>query len=467
MPVILKTEKISKEYVLAFFYKVYNYIILLYNKPKIKSDLKQLSKYHTKNFQIDFSDIIDNSIESILTYAMDNCPYYTELFKVNNINPKLKDDFSRIPFLDKAIIANNYKSIQSGEIIKTTNYIMNTGGTTGEPLTFPVSSHFDHEHQEFIFNIMGYNSGDRIISFDGTKISEKNVTKGIFWKKDGYSSLPYGNLCFSTLHLFNNTSPVYIEKLNRVKPKYIRGYPTALNSLAVYMLDNNIRFNFQLKAVLLTAESIIENQIYNIRKAFECKVHLEYGHSEVSVFAYTVDDTYQYFCSPYYGFTEVIGSNDLHVNVGEIGEIVVTGFYNRSLPFIRYRTGDIAVYNGNESGIVRLNKIYGRNQDFLYDSAGERIFLVGLIHGGHHGFFDNIKKWQIIQNKTGCIEILIIKGKYFSLQDELDIKDLFFNNYKIRSIIKYVDKIDYTMRGKNRLVVQNVDIVSSPDRNIL
>ena len=57
------------------------------------------------------------------------------------------------------------------------------------------------------------------------------------------------------------------------------------------------------------------------------------------------------------------------------GEIVVTGFDNRVMPFIRYRTGDIAQWStGPEHpdlpGFAVLERIEGRDSDFIYGRDG-------------------------------------------------------------------------------------------------
>ncbi|EKD32409.1 MAG: hypothetical protein ACD_77C00103G0020 [uncultured bacterium] len=436
-------------------YKAYNFLKLLYDRPNMKRNLVRLLHYHSGVESSDFSNTKNKLLKEILEYAKIYCPYYKELFESHKINVRNIDDFDIIPFLDKEIIKLNIKSLQSNNLKRVTNYIMNTGGTTGTPLTFPVSSHFDNLHQVFAFKLLGYNNGDKIIAVDGTKICEKNIKKNIYWKKMHNNAAPYGSIAFSSLYITNDTIQHYIDQLNIEKPMFVRGYPTAINYLAVYIIENGIDLSFKLKGIQLTAETIFEEQISNIQKAFKCKVGLQYGHSEVSVFAYTIDDTYEYYCSPFYGNTEVIGVNGKHVEIGEIGEIVVTGFYNKAMPFIRYKTDDLALYDGTVDGIVKLRHIYGRNQDYLFDEFGEKVFLIGLIYGGHHEFLNHIKKWQIIQNQFGHITIKIVAGNSFSKVDEKSIEELFLKNNGIISIIDVVEEIQLTERGKTKFVIQN------------
>tara|TARA_R110002051_G_scaffold325568_1_gene428959 strand:- start:8577 stop:9920 length:1344 start_codon:yes stop_codon:yes gene_type:complete len=439
-------------------FKGFNKLRLLYNRPAMQSKLRGLQDYHRGTKKSDYTNIKENLLNEILAYSQKKCPYYKELYKTLGITSPSIGDLNRIPFLDKQIVRLNYKDLQSKESKRLTNYIMNTGGTTGEPLTFPVSSHYEYEHHEFAFKLFNYQEGDEIVSFAGITIDEENIKKNIFWKKEGRKNLPYGRIRLSSLYLTNETVLIYIKELNSIKASFLRGYPSAINHLAIFMLDNNIQLDFELKGVYLTAETIFPNQISNIKNAFNCSVSLEYGHSEVSVFAYTVDDTYEYYCSPFYGYTELIGTDGNHVKIGEVGEIVVTGFYNKAMPFIRYKTGDLALFNGNKDGLTRLSRIDGRTQDYLLNIKKEKVFLVGLVYGGHHSFLNNIKKWQIIQNEPGFIDIKIIKGTSFSSEDEVSITELFMKKERIESKIEFVNEISLTSRGKNKLVIQNTPI---------
>lgn len=441
---------------MEFIFKILNYIKILYNRPAMQKKLRYLYEYHLKQRNLNLKESNETSLLKILEYSQLYCPYYKDLYCENDIDINDIKNFNKIPFLDKEKIKKNYSSIQSIEKKRVTNYIMNTGGTTGTPLTFPVSSHYEYEHQEFAFKLLGYTKGDLIICVDGERNNDKLLKENIYWRKVRHNNLPYGSIAFSALYITKDTVQYYIDQLNILKPSFIRGYPTAINYLSVYIIENNIQLSFSLKAIQLTAEVIFPEQISNIKKAFKCNVGLQYSHSEISIFAYTFDESYEYYCSPFYGFTEVIGSEGKHVSINEVGEIVVTGFYNKAMPFIRYNTGDLALYKGTTNGIVKLGHVYGRNQDFLFDKSGEKIYLIGIIYGGHHPFFNNIKKWQIIQNEFGLINIKIVKGETFSNNDITSIKNLFLNIYGISSNIDFVDEIEFTSRGKNKFVIQNV-----------
>lgn len=437
-------------------YWLIGYLDVLINKYKVSRELKLLSKFHSDNVKIDFLFYRNKKLSKILNYAQTNCSYYSNLFKEFGINADNLKNFENLPLLDKIIIKNNKNKLISSKINQLPHYIMNTGGSTGEPLEFPATLHTATQHQAFLYKIIGYKKGDIIAAFDGTSIPENLRAKNIFWSKKNYRDIPYGRISYSSLYLTKETIYHYVNNIISLKPSFLRGYPSFISQLASFIIENDIKIQFKIKGVELTAEIATDEQVNLIKNAFNTKVFFQYGHSEVSVFGYTLDNSYEYFCSPFYGFTEVLNSEGKHVKIGEEGEIVVTGFNNIALPFIRYKTGDIAIFNGDINGIVRLKKILGRTQDYIYSKNNDRVSLTALVFGCHYHAFANIIKWQIVQNMPGHIDIHIIKGNDFRDKDEKEIRDNFLNTCGIETNFIYVDSIQLTGRGKSKFLIQNI-----------
>jgi phenylacetate-CoA ligase len=304
---------------------------------------------------------------------------------------------------------------------------------------------------------MGYNPGDVIVAFDGSSVPEELRRNHVYWVKTGPGDIPYGRLSYSSLYMTRETMPYYVQHVLHCRPSILRGYPSFIADIADYILKNNISIPFSIKGVELTAENAYDWQVEKIKKAFRARVFFQYGHSEVSVFGYTFDDTYEYHCSPFYGYTEVLDSDRIHVKKGEIGEIVVTGFYNRAFPFVRYRTGDLAVFGGDEEGVVRLKKIIGRTQDYIYRRDGQRVALTALVFGQHYHAFRNMLKWQIVQGIPGRVEIRIVRGEGFSSDDEKEIRRRFKDICDVDVDFEFVDSIALTSRGKFKFLVQNIE----------
>jgi phenylacetate-CoA ligase len=423
------------------------------------SVLELLNKMNEGSFR-DTAGHRNRKLFQILHYAGEHCPYYKEVFQQAGFNPENLNEFERLPLLDKDIIRNRQKDLISDEIDSTDFYVMNTGGSTGEPLEFFVSriaAQIDAIHQEFVFRLtMRYQPGDVIVAFDGSSVPGDSIRVHKYWTDASAHDIPYGRLSYSSLYLRAETIPYYVKHIMDTSPSIFRGYPSFISDISEYVLANRISIPFHVKGVQLTAENASEKQVENIRKAFNTSVFFQYGHSEVCVYGYTFDQTYEYLCSPFYGFTEVLDGDGKRVNVGGLGEVVVTGFYNYAMPFVRYRTGDLALYNGEVDGIVRLGKIAGRTQDFILDPNGERVALTALIFGQHYRAFKHIQKWQLQQDIAGRVKIRIIKAEGFSVEDEAEIQAKFKDICGVETEFEYVDRMPLSPRGKFMFLIQHV-----------
>lgn len=403
-----------------------------------------------------------DKLSQILLYAGEHCRYYRDVFQATGFEARTLDGFERLPLLDKAVISAHRDELASDDIASMGTYVMNTGGSTGEPLEF-LASRFaaliDGVHQEFVYRVtMQYQAGDTIVAFDGSSVPANLRDANVFWITTSDDDVPYGRLSYSSLYLRAETLPYYMRHLFSTAPCILRGYPSAINDIAEYILEENISVPFRVKGIQLTAEQAHDWQIENIRKAFNTKVHLQYGHSEVCVYGYTFDDTYEYHCSPFYGYTEVLDADGKHVNVGDVGEVVATGFYSFAMPFVRYRTGDLAVFGGDENGIVKLRKMTGRTQDFVLTKDGAEVAITALVFGQHYHAFRNIRKWQLQQEAPGKVTVRIVKGEAFSTEDEMEIRAKFMDICGVDTDFEYVDLIPLTPRGKHRFLIRSTQL---------
>ena len=302
---------------------------------------------------------------------------------------------------------------------------------------------------------MGYQWKDVIVSFNGCRINEEDRIKNIYWQI-GVSNFPYGKKNFSTLYLDNQNAKFYWEELRRTDPAFIRGYASGIMEMCKLAKQNDFIMDLNLKGIYLTSENFTQDEKNFISSYFKCPVYGQYGHTESSVFATQNPDNECYYCSPIYGYTEVVDSKGNQVNVGELGEIVVTGFTEYGLPFIRYKTGDLAIYGGEtDFGETIFTQLLGREVDCIYNKEGKRIFLVGFIFGGHIQAFNHIQTWQLHQSEIGKVAIYIVKSIGYDEQIEKEVKRLFIT-HGFDLVIHYVDTIEKTKRGKQKFLIQDL-----------
>lgn len=405
-----------------------------------------------------WTDLQKREMTHILQYAQEHCFYYRNILENSKINQdNVLSILETMPLLDKSIIHEQGKRIYSDEISDNWKSWLNTGGSTGNPLKFPAlykGRHFEMLNQMMLYMKMGYKLGDKIAAIAGNRVTDEKLEKHQYWNYE--TNFPYGFLRLSTLYLDDQTVGYYFGVLNQKKPAFIRGYPSGVMDLCKLGKKYNLSINYKIKGIYLTSENFSQDEKNFIKSFFKCPVFGQYGHTESSIFAIQLPDESYYYCSPLYGYTEVLDEKGDHVPEGGKGEVVVTGFIEYGLPFIRYKTGDLAVYGGkNNNGVVVLKELLGRNVDFIFDKSGKKIYLVGFIFGGHIHAFDYIQSWQIEQNEIGCIELKVVKLTGYDETVELEIKELFERN-GVKVKFTYVNKIEKTIRGKQKFLIQNI-----------
>ena len=396
------------------------------------------------------------ALAHILQYARDHVPYYRKHIPAGDITPENAESIlHQIPPLTKTIIRNEKEQIYSDELNNVCRYWSNTGGSTGEPLHFPVSRNTGFENELALYLLQGWKLHDRIISFDGAKIPDDEIARGLYYtKRIGALELPYGNIRFSTLFLEEQYLPDVFQQLDSLRPDFLRGYSSAFIILSHYILKNNLQLTKKLKGLYFTSELCPETELPFIREAFQCHVFGQYGNTEATQYGLAQDGK-TYLCSPTFGYVEILDPDGTPVKEGECGEVVSTGFHNYAMPFIRYRTGDLAEYGGVKNGFVILRSLQGRTLDFIVNADNKRIYLVGFIFGRHMKAFNHLASWQLEQSKPGLIQMKIVRGEGYGDEDAKELAD-HFASVQVKVDISYVDHIERTMRGKQKFLIQHL-----------
>ncbi len=394
-------------------------------------------------------------LDNILHYAVNYCPHYKSLKGKKHLQ---LNDFPIVSKLDISVDYDSFVSIKKKHYTYSTAY---TGGSTGEPFKlYTTYTPRILENKRWIH--YGYEKGDIVLAMDGTKLPEKNIKEKKYLYKKGHKDIPFGSYGLSSLYLTDASAQQYCENINKLKPSFIRGYPSFVYSIACYAESLGISMGEYIKGIELTSETAFDYQIEKIRNIFckrtGSKIFLQYGHTEGCVCAYTIDESFRYRVEPLYGYVEIVDDHGQHVSEGQTGEVVVTTLRNKVMPLIRYRTGDYAEYGGHDDKYVYLNKIHGRTQDYIVDNDGNKVLLTALIFGQHFKALGHISKWQIEQSEKGIVKVRIQRGHEWTKEDEKEISELFSETGHVKCVFIYDEEIPLTPRGKSKMLIQHLKI---------
>jgi phenylacetate-CoA ligase len=144
---------------------------------------------------------------------------------------------------------------------------------------------------------------------------------------------------------------------------------------------------------------------------------------------------------------------------GERGELVGTGLHNRSMPLIRYRTGDRATRRETRCACgrhwERFSDVEGRwKQDFLEGRNGARISLTAL--NMHGDVLRNVTRYQYAQKEPGRCEFRVVPAPSFGEADRERIERAFRDRVGdvLDVRVEPVESIELTGRGKLRRLVR-------------
>ena len=408
-----------------------------------KWDILKLRKYQA------------HALKQILSFAVKNVPFYE--------NIKLKEDafkdIQKFPLLTKIDVINNFAKLVSKNIKFKDAFVDTTGGSSGKQLRFYSSNSLYAIEWAFLVALwkrVGYEPGDRIISFKGGSIRFGNK----FWRYDPI----YNALALSPFHMNSQTLQQYIEKIQVWKPKFIFGYPSAITIISKYILENQISLP-QVKAALLCSEKLYPYQRELIEKAFRARVFSWYGQSEKVILAGECEVSQKYHVFPQYGFTEFFGEDASIVEESlEDVELVGTSFFNFSMPMIRYRMDDYVTLSDVKKckcgrSYILIDCVKGRwLQEMVLGKHGSLISLTALnIHS------EELKKVYVLQYYQDTPGFLILRIRHngsFSYENQKRVIAAFEAKvgHELDIIIDTLTEIEVTQRGKTNLLVQKLDL---------
>lgn len=400
-------------------------------------------------------------LKEIIHYAYHNVPGYHQLYSEAGVVPediRCLEDIRNLPFTDKGMIRDNLDDFTSKAIPARKLRYNSTGGSTGIPFGFYSTTRNNTIEAAFMNSIWeraGWRINDKGVVLRGGYVGSR---KKLFSK-----TVPY-RVELSSYYLTSRTYPAYRQFLLKMRPSFLHAYPSTAAEFAKMVLKAGDQEVIPFKCIFIGSENVYAWQKELIKAAFPAAKLLSwYGLSEQAVFAPWCEKSEKYHISPFYGFTELIGSENKEVAENSTGEIVGTSFWREATPFIRYRTMDYAKKGplgcplcGRNNRL--LESIDGRLNEVIVSRSGRRIPMTAI--NMHDRTFDEIIQFRFVQRQPGELDLLVVpKGSYSSASEEKILRAMtekLGEDFTLR--INRVEKISRTSSGKYSFLEQHLDI---------
>jgi len=139
------------------------------------------------------------------------------------------------------------------------------------------------------------------------------------------------------------------------------------------------------------------------------------------------------------------------------GEIVITHLATDDFPFIRYRTGDVAVASGARCpcgrGLPVLDEVQGRSTDFIRTASGNQMHALALIYEVRDK--PGVRSFKFVQGEDLSLELLLAGGPELTPEVEAQIRSGLLKRMGPGTVlgIRRVNEIPPEKSGKYRYVV--------------
>jgi phenylacetate-coenzyme A ligase PaaK-like adenylate-forming protein len=327
----------------------------------------ELSKIQEKD-DIAFSKYIKDRKREILSYHLQHNSFYKSLGKSIDV-----DDWNSVPVLTKRHLQQPISQRLSHGFTPKNVYLNKTSGSSGDPFVFAKDKWCHAMTWAEIMNRFSWYDIDFNTSkqarFYGIPLDKMGYYKERL--KDWFSN----RYRFSVFDLSDLAFEKMLKKFKHTSFDFINGYTSPIVQFAKYLNRRNIILKDvcpTLKVCIVTSEMLFDDDRALMQKQFGVPLVNEYGASELDLIAFeNINNLWQANSETL--FVEVLDENNNVLEYGEEGRIVITSFYNKAHPFIRYDIGDIGSLSSTSTErLPIIDKLIGRTNDIAILPSGKK-----------------------------------------------------------------------------------------------
>lgn len=387
-------------------------------------------------------------IQAILAYAKKYSPFYQKYENAQRLQ-----DF---PVMCKTDYNENKEDILSEEYRDQKNKLfkLSTSGSTGAPFTVLCDGDkMNRVNMNFIsvMELNGFRLGMKRGEFRVWIPGKNTITK---WK-----SFKNNLIMIDISNMGDEALAGICEKIRKEKIQVLVAYSSALTALTGYIKRNHVDVGkWSVEMVFSMGEALPQQTYDAVKEIWGFAPVRSYGNNENGFIAIQLNEEERYTTDLYNFHIEMLKlDSDEPAGPGELGRIVVTDYYNRAFPMIRYDTGDTGIYEEveDENGRVHgyFTEIYGRRGSLMYNCKGEPLSI--------HVFMNVLINLEGIVHQAKCIqwektryELLLNADR--ERVNEKEVVDSYrrYLGEEAQIDVTYVDEIPIQASGK-RMVCEN------------
>lgn len=408
----------------------------------------------------ELEDLQWRRIGELLEHAYAHVPYYSDVMRRAGVDPASlvrERSLARLPLLDRATINERTTSLRADNFADDRFVANGTGGSTGEPLRFFDDRDGSGWGTAAVWRAqrwLGIDIGEPCAYLWGASFDLTSFRGASGRLKSRLLNM----LMLSAWELSASTAPLFWEQLVAFRPRLLVAYAGALHELAT-LLGPDREAIPGLRAIIVSADLLTEAARVTIEACFKVPVHNRYGGRDIKFVAQECTAKKGLHINAETVFVEIVKDGQA-VAAGGLGEIVVTRLDNFAMPFVRYRSGDLAVVSDSACTCGRslplLQQLEGRVQDAIVTPEGR--IISGLFF--FHMFKDcpDVKAFQIHQTLVNRLLILIVPSGPAGFVSRPGVARIIRQHFGAEMGVEFEVRQDIplTRSGKRRVVVSHL-----------
>jgi phenylacetate-CoA ligase len=293
---------------------------------------------HTHWNQWQVEDYQNKKLRAIVKYAYENVKFYHEKLDHTGLKPddiKTVSDLKKLPMVKRDELQNSSEQLISKQFRIDRLKSVSTSGSSGKPLMTYLTKTEDEFRKAKLLR-------PHVVC--GQKPWDKWVLIEAIQNMDHVGQLQ---------RLFNFYTPVFVSvfddptkqtwQIGKLKPDVLDGHSNSLFLVSQEVEEKGLT-TIRPRFIMGGAEQIDASNRKTIERNFDAPFYDQYASEEFQMIAWQCPERDEYHIDADSLVLQFIDEAGEEVAPGERGELVCTSLFNRAMPFLRYKLGDLAAF---------------------------------------------------------------------------------------------------------------------------
>jgi phenylacetate-CoA ligase len=335
-------------------------------------------------------------LRALLQHAYDKVPMYRTLYDEAGFHPsafRSLDDLATVPPLSKALLkATPPEQAVAEGVDLSTCHSVTTSGSTGTPMRVYLGPGDLAWQRAAAWRILfehGFRWTDRTLEIRMTFGPQYFVQKLGFAPKDWLSIL--------------DPPESWARFLADGRHQVVMAGASTLRALALAVEELGLEITPP-RIVIADSEALLPDTRALLRRVLKVEPTDVYGLVEASNFVWE--------CERHDGLHVSADSHIVEIDApySEVGDLIVTDLGTRTMPIIRYRTGDLASFASEPCAcgrtLPRIRTLLGREIDSILLPDGRRLYWP--VFHEILGAIDALRQWRLVQESLDLVRLEIV-----------------------------------------------------------